>query len=572
LLVLAVLNLGCPYAPADPPQGDSDGPEDSEADSDTDSDADSDTDSDTDADPEVDPRVAELDPFVQPSVYVTPVLLQPGGQATVHYQGELAQASELVLRYGFNGWNMDADARVATPVPMPAYSELSMDAADVGFSADIELPSEARALHMTFYEEQKKDEVWDDNDGLEYHQGVVFPYIGPFLTWNDSCKPDEGVVINWESSVPCLGVVAYGSGDEPDIFVAGESLDTMHHVALCDLAPDSEYVYRVYDSAGRVSDLHRFRTAAAQAQEYSFIVLADAQDSGSYAWEQVAAHLVSAHADASFAVFVGDLTYYDEPGDWWTFFDLGRAYFAERAIMPVPGNHDTPSGSVSDADSSSFERYFSLPLADGSGAWYSFDYGNSHFLGLNSEIREDFAPKGAQYDFAESDLQLTWDGQERIFDHVFAYWHIAPYNAGSRHDNEQWDFREITALFDGNVDWVFSGHEHLAQRMVPLRYDGLAAATGDYGVGPEDGVGYMVLPPAGYYSSTSVVDEKASTGAEQRQLVAWPELPAGKNSAESEMGFVEVQVLGDQLLLRTWGMGDVSKLEEAHIREELAGL
>lgn len=513
--------------------------------------------------------ISKLDPYEQGDVWVTPTDLEPGDTATVHYQGELAGVSSLILHYGLNGWNLDGGEDFVEEGgggDDSWYRELGMEeAADGGFEVTLDLPEEAEALHFVFNEAGTDN--WDNNGGRDYHASVRFPYIGPYLTWNDETSPTDGVVVSWETSVSCLGVVEYGESDAFGHHAVGTERDTLHHIALTDLEPATTYHYRVYDSTGQVSETHTFTTAKSETDTFSFVALSDMQDDGEdQRWEDVAQELQDSHADLAFFLVAGDMPMNDEPGAWWTFFRKGSTLLAERVLMPAPGNHDTP-GTGHSTDTTSFERYYPLP---GNATYYSFDYGIAHFLVLDSEDGSAFSPEdGEQYAFARSDLEACGEADEPLCERVFAAWHVPPYNAGKRHAEDQEDYRPLTALFDGAVDWVFSGHEHCYQRFAPIRYEGERAASESYGRGDSDGVGYMVLPPAGQYPADSIVaadDEDAWL----RDLLAWPEPEEGVDKVNSEIGFVRVDLEGASLSLTTWGMGDIHTDKEPYVRDAIS--
>ena len=52
--------------------------------------------------------------------------------------------------------------------------------------------------------------------------------------------------MTWETDVPCRGVVAWTDGVNGIQVGVGDSLDTLHHVPLKDLEPDTTYSYTVY--------------------------------------------------------------------------------------------------------------------------------------------------------------------------------------------------------------------------------------------------------------------------------------------------------------------------------------
>ena len=518
------------------------------------------------------PEVSDLDPWVQPHVFVTPHDAQPGDVVTVRYEGALADSEGVTMRYGWNGW-VDlprTKGLVGAPDPYGTdlfYAQAAMTADGSGHSLDLTLPQGARSLHMVFLADDRPGEL-DDNEGLEYHHALVFPYIGPFLTWNDQARPANGVVVSFETSEPCLGVIALGTGEEPLRLIAGQAQDSLHHFELSDLEPDTEYFYQVHSSAGRSSEVFSFRTAPAQSDSLEFVVLADVQDNGAEndRWPSVAQAILQERGDAAFVLAVGDLAADDRPGWWWRFFDGGRDLFASVPLLPVVGNHDTPF-SASNSDVTSFTRYFDLPQAWGSEVCYAQDYGPARFLLLSSETPEEFEVGGVQRDWLEQELLATWDGTERVVEWVFAAWHHPPYDIGGRFAKDQSTYRPITELCDGYVDWVFTGHEHIYQRFAPVRYE--AQAAGAYGIGPEDGVGYLVTPAAGD-SLWSYLVNPESPDADARPLLSFPELDEEVTETDVEHGFLTVSIDGPSIVIESWGMGDSEQPMDPWLRDSVS--
>ncbi len=562
------------------------------------------TDSPSDTNPDTDTGESQFPQGVG-EVYLTPYDPEPGGSVTIYYSGKYADQPELYLRYGFNGWNqvtgLDVEPEIIESKSDNEYRyEVPMEKLNGGFRATIDLPDDGRSLHFVFFfgeeeldtappdtgrphpdtgkpdpkSEQKsatdaqKAQSIDDNDGWEYHYGILFPYIGPYLSWDDQTSPQSGVVVSFESGISCTGTVEYGTTEELGSSVSGEQESYIHNIRLTGLDPDTLYYYRVSDSNGRSSGTYQFRTAPEDIPGFTFGVMSDMQDNGDdLRWGDVAAELQANHPDIDFFILPGDMPYLDEPGHWWTFFDKGRALLASRVVMPTVGNHDTPTG-ASNSDTSHFQEYFALPPGMGSETTYRFDYGPATFLALNSEVPEEFVEKHQQYQWMQGQLQSIGYGDERSRAWVFAYWHIPPYNAGFRHGNQQTDYRQITSLFEGAVDWVFCGHEHLAHRFVPLRYQSVQAPSGEYGTGDMDGVGYLVTPPAGTDPSVKLIDPEVAM-AYVRDLVAYPVFSDEDLTTTSENGFVKVSIAGSTMDIQIWGMGNDIVPEDPEIVEHL---
>jgi len=519
--------------------------------------------------------VARLDPFVRPAVEVLPRPLVPGGQATIIYRGPLAGEGDLTVHYGFNGWN---EVRGIGPLEQADngqgdiawFLERQMQRGPDGDSYQVvlDLPDDGRALHMAFH--WVGGDEWDSREGLDYSGSFRFPYIGPFLTFDDLLPPSQGALLHWETVVPCRGVVEYGATPDLGRFASGAELGRLHHVAL-PLEGAQELYYRVYDSAGQVSELYRYQAPSRPDDELAFVALADMQENGeSPGWAAVAADVVARNQAEQFAfvLLAGDMPADDNPGAWWTFFERGRELFASVPLVPAVGNHDTPTTS-SNSDTSSYERYFDQ------GTVYSVDVGLVHVLCLDSERPEQFVPggdgeqPGEQYVFAREDLERNAAARGEQPGWTFAAWHIPPYHAGDRHAGSQGSFRDITEHFDGVVDWVFTGHSHLYQRIRPMRYNATLAPSGRYGRGPEDGVGYLVVPSAGAYPSPELVG-RDSEYARYRDRLAYPTAPADSDEVPTELGYVTVRVTEQELHLRTWGLGSwEEQRHEGHLRDEV---
>jgi hypothetical protein len=94
---------------------------------------------------------------------------------------------------------------------------------------------------------------------------------------------------------------------------------------------------------------------------------------------------------------------------------------------------------------------------------YSFDYGDGHFLCLDSNVYVD-PTSAALQDWVEQDLTGT-DAKWKIVVH-----HHPAYNVGLEHFHEQ-HMRVLSPIFEKHgVAVVLSGHEHNYQRTRPLRF------------------------------------------------------------------------------------------------------
>lgn len=495
-------------------------------------------------------------------VWVSPARPSAGDTLRIRYEGALASAMEVVVHYGYNGWNEVAGTGATGQDDgtgnLDYFLDLPLSSNGSSHEGQILLPSGARSIHMVFRANQGGSEVWDNHDRRDYNLGVEFPYLGPFLTWEPTILPSEGLVVHFHTGMFCEGFVQVGAGSPTTLVKGTEGF--MHHISLSGLAADTTYSYRVGCTGHAPSETFTFRTAPAGGSAVTFAVAADAQDNGETArWSDVAQEIEA--KDPSFVVFAGDMAWNDKPGLWWTFFDKGRSLLAGRPLLAVPGNHDTPTLG-SDSDTSSFAWLFGLDAAPTLARTLS--WGPATFLLMSTETPDDFIKdQGSQYLWAQQ--QLSGLGAQPW---VFASFHIPPYNAGARHTGQQGTFRDLTQGFDGTVDWVFSGHEHLYQRTKPMRYNGIIAPSGVYGRGSQDGVGYLITPPAGACPETQIVAWDGAI-AHYRSRLAYPVPVAQQDTVASEQGFVIVHLQGKQITIRTYGVGTTVAPADVHMVDEV---
>jgi 3',5'-cyclic AMP phosphodiesterase CpdA len=146
-------------------------------------------------------------------------------------------------------------------------------------------------------------------------------------------------------------------------------------------------------------------------------------------------------------------------------------------FFPVPGNHEYETDAAAPYVTMHAVPTRTVPAED-AGRYYSFDWGNAHFVCLDSNLPLERAARGQGQMLAwlDSDLRQTnqlW----RI-----AVVHHAPYATGVNAGDPISALvrqRVVPILENNGVQLVLSGHEHTYQRTQPLRSGAIApAATG----------------------------------------------------------------------------------------------
>lgn len=218
-------------------------------------------------------------------------------------------------------------------------------------------------------------------------------------------------------------------------------------------APGSALHYRV---EGETSS-HVVLLAPEGPAPVRFCVVGD-MGSGDDRQAAVAARLVAQRPDL--VLCVGDIVYphgADEGYDA-RFFAPYRALLPEVPFYPVLGNHDMHT-----ANGAPYLAVFHLPTGAGQERFYSFDRGEVHFVGLDSNA--DLAPDGAQSRWLEADLAAS------KLPVKVAYFHHPAFTNG-RHGEDEEESRAMRGTFvpilaRHGVQLVLAGHDHDYERLAP---------------------------------------------------------------------------------------------------------
>jgi hypothetical protein len=293
--------------------------------------------------------------------------------------------------------------------------------------------------------------------------------------------------------------------DHPDALFALHSAPEgtrQYEATVSGLKPATTYYYSVYDGDRLLAggeETHHFTThpAAGTQAPLRFWVVGDSGTGG-----RVQAKVHNAMREFTrlpdhpidIYLHVGDMAYSNGTDEEFSrnFFKPYRHTLRNTVCWPAMGNHE---GRTSDGQTQVGPYYdcYVLPthgeaggLPSGTEAYYAFDYGNVHFIVLNSYDldRSSNAPMAR---WLQSDLEHT------TADWIFAYWHHPPYTKGSKDSDtvhELVEMREniMPILEAGGVDMVFSGHSHIYERSMLI--DGAyATPTTAEGVILDDGDG-----------------------------------------------------------------------------------
>ncbi|HID56519.1 TPA: metallophosphoesterase family protein, partial [Candidatus Poribacteria bacterium] len=287
---------------------------------------------------------------------------------------------------------------------------------------------------------------------LFYLQISAFSEIvkGPYL-----CDVTEtSVVICWETDRPTKSAVEYAdearylaSGGRYDRRVENRDKVELHAVPLQGLKPSTLYHYRVI-SGDDPSEDNTFHTAVTWREPFTVIVYGDCRTDQN-AHRSVVERIIEHKPDL--VLNTGDMVSDGRVSSQWdTFFDVAGELMRNLPYYPVLGNHER--------NAQNYYDLFHLPKGGGweEEQWYSFDYGNAHFICLDSNFR--FSADQTMWlgkDLARAAPKSEW---------IFVLFHHPPFSSG-RHGGAAETMTGWIDLFEKyEVDIIFSGHDHTYER------------------------------------------------------------------------------------------------------------
>ena len=219
------------------------------------------------------------------------------------------------------------------------------------------------------------------------------------------------------------------------------------------LEPGKLYCYALRG----LTDWAGFTTAPARGANapVRFVAMGD---SGTGGREQLAVMQQMESVPFDFMIHTGDVAY--EKGKLSELETLHFGVYSPLLRMfpffPASGNHDYGTDNAAP-----FRQSFALPENGGPYGherWYSFDWGNVHFVALDTEL----SGNAAQEAWLDADLtanDLPW---------TIVYMHRPPYSSGAHgsHHKTRDSFGPI--LERHGVKLVLNGHEHNYERTKPI--------------------------------------------------------------------------------------------------------
>ena len=275
-------------------------------------------------------------------------------------------------------------------------------------------------------------------------------YLSPYL---QNVTPTS-ITVMWETTGVTIGTVEFGENDRFDRRATDADARAIHEVHLTGLDPATRYSYRVR-FGDQVLPPASFTTAPPPGTpNWRMVVYGDNRSNPATHARNVEQIM---KLDPGFVINSGDLVEVGSQYEQWKtqYFDPLRGLAEQVALFPCLGNHEQ--------NAIHYYNYHSLPDDQGE-VYYSFDYGNAHFIALNSNALD--AP------FQRGDPQTAWlivDLEaHRDATWTFVFFHHPLFRAHATRGvtPQRWVWQPIFEEY--GVDLVITGHDHYYMRSHPI--------------------------------------------------------------------------------------------------------
>jgi acid phosphatase type 7 len=299
---------------------------------------------------------------------------------------------------------------------------------------------------------------------------------GPYL----QTGTPHSVIIRWRTDVPTISRVQYGTNlAELDQAISAASPTTNHSVRVTNLEPSTRYYYAVGSDTEWLAQPHAlqyYQTAPppGTTDPIQLWVIGDAGSPINDAPPQIAVRNSFYNYNGTNHIDVwlqlGDNAYPSGTDAEYQHgqFNMYSNLLARTVTWPTLGNHDTANSTLFTTNYPYFEIY-DLPTQGEAGGvpsghenYYSFDYGNAHFISLDTQT-SDLTANGPMANWLRADLAASTSLWTIVF------FHHSPYSRGHRNSDTDPNMKAAREIFlpileAAGVDLVLSGHSHVYER------------------------------------------------------------------------------------------------------------
>ncbi len=310
---------------------------------------------------------------------------------------------------------------------------------------------------------------------------------GPYLQMGNG----TAMTLRWRTNIATNSKIDVGTAFGTYTLTATNATSsTEHEVRITGLTADTKYYYRFGSSTQSLQSANtNYFITAPPASTVRKIRIAAYGDCGinTNGFQSGALSAYQAYVGsnpAELMLLLGDNAYNAGTDAEYTsnFFNAYSGNILKNhVVFPAPGNHDYANSSSRQTDHNiPYYSIFTMPtaaecggVASGTEAFYSYNWGNIHFLSLDSYGYE----TGSTRLYDTTGPQVTWvknDLAANTNKWTIAYWHHPPYTMGSHTSDTETELvnirqRFIKILERNGVDMIICGHSHDYERSYLLK-------------------------------------------------------------------------------------------------------
>ena len=311
--------------------------------------------------------------------------------------------------------------------------------------------------------------------------GAALLTRGPYM--NSALQ--NSIVIRWRTDIPTNTKVNYGDapGNLTQSFI-DNTTTTEHIVTLTGLTINTLYYYNIGSTTqvlqGDANNYFKTMPTVGSTQKIRILAMGDMGNNSANEVNVRNAYLsFNGNNYTDSWILLGDNAYSNGTDAEYqnNFFNVYQGSLTKNHVLwPAPGNHDYANSSARQADHNiPYYSIFTLPssgqaggVSSGTEAYYSYNYGNVHFVSLDSYGWE--AGNTRLYDtLGPQAVWLKQDLAANTQPWTVVYFHHPPYTKGSHNsdtENELINMRQrMVPIFERfKIDMVLSGHSHAYER------------------------------------------------------------------------------------------------------------
>jgi predicted phosphohydrolase len=310
---------------------------------------------------------------------------------------------------------------------------------------------------------------------------------GIHLSWNGNKVNTSGTIAltlmndKEDKAVAVYGIdsINLNKRTKADVSYVATLSAYINKATLKKLSPATYYYYKVGSDENGWSKIYKFRTGTVEGDNDKIVIgiWSDTQNNGgNYNFEQTDTIVKQLSRNTyHFTIHNGDIV---ENGSvaksWKDLFNVTEAINANCPLMSVTGNHDVVNDTTSPIFQKPFPIFYELMNLPHDQLNYSYNYGNTHFVAINSGWAEGaskigkvlFEKKSDEYNWLEKDLKKARKNKKTKW--VIIYSHYPVYSFGFSHI-PTWQ-SHIKPLVDKyRVDLCLAGHRHVYERHKAVR-------------------------------------------------------------------------------------------------------